>query len=156
MKRLIAIILLSAILGCSNGAASQPTGTEASLQERAELQTAAFSEGRWLDVWALQSPRFRAVCKSGDFALVTTMGLGFLRGLLGIADNVPLGFEITKIQEIGESGRVWSEVTYNGQPVDFGGENKGDLWVRVDGVWYSEPDKWEAGCNPQEIFGGQK
>lgn len=152
----VGILVTLVLAGCSGGAGLTPTpvSPEYALQQRAEAANTALSASKWLDYYKYTSPRFRELCLSGQFATQTGTAMVMLRSLMGIEEDESLKWNIARVTAEDDEGRVFGDILYKGEPIDFGGDDKGTRWVFFDGEWWQEDEDWNEGCPGLGFDGG--
>ena len=146
----IAVIVAVSLIafGCSG-----PMSPVDHLRQRGEGQAKVSSKQNWLKLYEYQSPQYRDICKSGDYAVQLATAWLLFMGLFGIEADATVESRVTNVTVQGLEGRVFGEMLVDGKVVEFGEAGDGGRWVFVDGEWWSEADDWADGC-PGLDFGG--
>ncbi len=135
---------------------ANPPTTSNSLQvliTRADEWATYFTNENWLDAHEYLSPRARNVCKSGDFALSTGIGMSMFRGFLGFQEDDELTFTVKSATVDRDVGIVLIDLGRNGTVIEFSDDGDGDSWVFINGQWWVESDDWQDGCNLNDFEG---
>ena len=140
------VAVLLAAVGCGGDGA--PVDPEAALQQRAEAFALAQSGEKWLEVYDFLSPRAKDTCGSGEFAITMGVSMALLRGFMSIDEDESFVLHVSRVSVEDNSGRVWGDLMYRGNPVEFGEEEvTGVAWVFADGEWWNDAEEWQDGCS---------
>lgn len=152
LRRCPLLILLVGLLVAGCGPTTTTVASEEGLRKRAEDSSKAVVEKKWLQVYQFESPRFREICKSVDYAVTIQVGLAAGGVLFGFTPESKWELKITHVTVDGEEGRVFADMLIDGIPFETGGESSGDRWVFVDSQWWHEDTDWEKGCDTRTLF----
>ena len=141
----VAILAVGVLAACSGGSDSADTE---SLRSRVEKAYADLGGGNWLAFYSYTSPRFRELCKSGEYVLWQDVTEAFFEGFMGLEDDTEFHFRLTGAVSTGDEGLVFASllVDENGELLEFG-DSDGERWVFADGRWWQEDTDWEKGCS---------
>ena len=142
---LLAIVLsLGLITSCG---VSAPATPEQQLRQRAESLAAAASKQDWIGIYKFRSPRFREICKSGDFVVQMGTSWPMFLAFIGKGPDAKVESRVQRETVDGDKGRVFAQMLVDNEPLEFGDStSKGAGWVFVNGQWWSEAADWEEGC----------
>ena len=66
---------------------------------------------------------------------------------MGLENNERFELLLTGVTVDGNRGHVSSEWSYQGEVVDFGGEDEGpDEWIFSEGQWWNNPELSDGSC----------
>ncbi len=106
---------------------------QADLREGAGAYALAQTEARYEDVYAATTPAFQEECSLRDWIAGNAVTRNFLRFFNGLDDDALLEWNVTFVEERGDTGSVLLRVSNQGVPLND--EFRADPWRKVDGEW---------------------